>query len=208
MTARMVVLISGSGSNLQAVLDACADGTIDGDVVCVISDRKNAYGITRAERAGVPARWVSARPFRDDAAADRGRGRYDQHLAEVIEELRPDLVVLAGFMRILSPSFVEQFMGRLINLHPALPGEFPGTHAIERALHAARSGEISRTGVMIHHVIAEVDAGPVIATREVPIHGDDDLEALTARVHAVEHRLLVEAICTLITGGAASSTST
>ncbi|HAN32233.1 MAG TPA: phosphoribosylglycinamide formyltransferase [Myxococcales bacterium] len=207
MSARIVVLVSGSGSNLQAIVDACDEGRLDASVVGVISNKKQAYGLIRAEQAGVPARWLSSRPFRDELNAQQGRERYDKHLAEQVETWSPDLVVLAGFMRILSAGFIRQFKGRLINLHPALPGQFPGIRAIERALRAANTEGIQETGVMIHHVIEEVDAGPVVACERVPITAEDDLESLSARIHAVEHRLLVDAIDTLLTDARTKQTS-
>jgi len=111
----------------------------------------------------------------------------------------PDLVVLAGWMYVLSPAFLDRFPGRVLNLHPALPGQFAGTHAIQRAYEAFRRGEIDHTGVMVHWVVPEVDAGPVVASAQVPIQTSDSLDDLEARIHAVEHRLLVDAIKTALT---------
>ncbi len=108
--------------------------------------------------------------------------------------IRPDLIVLAGWMHVLSPAFLDRFPMKVLNLHPALPGQFPGTHAIERAYEAFQRGEIDRTGVMVHWVVPEVDAGPVVASAEVPIYPTDTLDDLEARIHAIEHQLLVEAI--------------
>ncbi len=188
---RLVVLISGSGSNLQAILDACADGRLNAAVVGVLSNRRKAFGLVRAERAAVPTRYVPLGPWRR-----RGQTRtdYDADVAEQVTALRPDLVVLAGWMHILGTAFLDRFPGRVLNLHPALPGAFPGTDAIARALAAFQRNEIRATGVMVHHVIPEVDAGPVVATADVPILADDDLDALAARMHAAEHQLLVDAI--------------
>lgn len=185
---RLVVLVSGSGTNLQALLDACADGRLAAEVVAVVSDRADAYGLTRAALAGVPAVHVGR------LVAEERRD-YDARLADIVAGFGPDLVVLAGWMRILTSDFLGWFPSRVINLHPALPGELPGTRAIERAWNEAMAGERTRSGVMVHYVPDEgVDDGPVIATAEVPIRPDDTLESFEARVHATEHRLLVDAV--------------
>lgn len=198
--ARVLVMASGNGSNLQAILDACAAGTIPACVVAVVSDQPRAFALTRAAQAGVPT--VHVGRHHGEARAD-----YDARLADIVAGFGPDLIVLAGWMRILTSSFLGWFPGRVVNLHPALPGELPGTHAIERAWHEALAGERTRTGVMIHYVPDEgVDDGPVIATAEVPILADDTLDALEARVHAVEHRLLVDTIAALCTRAAAPVT--
>ncbi|MCI0578146.1 MAG: phosphoribosylglycinamide formyltransferase [Chloroflexi bacterium] len=187
----LVVMISGSGSNLQAILDATAGGRLPAEVVLVVSNRQAAYGLVRAERAGVPTLYFPLKPY---TAADRSREEYDADLAGHIAPYRPDLVVLAGWMHVLSPAFLNQFPNRVINLHPALPGAFPGTQAIERAFAAYRRGEISHGGCMVHYAIPEVDAGPVVAQAVVPVEPDDTLESFAARLHAAEHRLIVEAI--------------
>lgn len=183
--ARLVVLASGNGSNLQAVLDACAHGRLPASVVAVVSDRDDAFALKRAADAGVPSVHVGRHP-------GELRGDYDARLADVVAGFAPDLVVLAGWMRILTTGFLGWFPDRVVNLHPALPGELPGTHAIERAWHQALAGERDRSGVMVHLVPDEgVDDGPVLATADVPIHPDDTLEMLASRVHATEHALLV-----------------
>lgn len=188
---RIVVLASGSGSNLQAVLDACAEGRIAGKVVAVVSDRADAFALRRAAAAGVPAIHVGRR-------GEESRRDYDARLADSVEAARADLVVLAGWMRILTMAFLGRFPQRVVNLHPALPGELPGTNAIERAWEQARKGARTHTGVMVHLVPDEgVDAGPVLGTSVVPIDADDTLEALASRVHAAEHRLLVETLTDL-----------
>jgi formyltetrahydrofolate-dependent phosphoribosylglycinamide formyltransferase len=187
-THRLAVLISGNGTNLQAILDACAGGRLAGEVAVVISNRNDAFGLQRAKDAGVPALAVP-KPKEQD------RREYDANLAALVKTYDPDWIVLAGWMRILSSDFLGQFPGRVVNLHPALPGTFPGTHAIERAYEASRRGEIDRTGVMVHRVPDEgVDCGPVLAVEEVPIQPDDTLESLEERIHAVEHHLLVETL--------------
>jgi len=185
-----VVLASGNGSNLQAVIDACADGCLSdhAEVVAVVSDRSDAYALARAANAGVPSVHIG----RHD---DEARSDYDARLADVVAGFDPDLIVLAGWMRILTTSFLGWFPEQVINLHPARPGELPGTRAIERAWQEALAGERDVTGVMVHLVPDEgVDAGPVLATEDVPILPDDTLESLEARIHAVEHRVLVDTI--------------
>ncbi len=189
--ARLAVLISGNGSNLQAIIDAIQAGTLPARVVLVVSNRREAYGLVRAARAGIPACAFPLKPYRE---AGRPREAYDADLAGIVAGCKPDLVVLAGWMHVLSRAFLDRFPGRVLNLHPALPGQFAGTHAIQRAHEAFRRGEITHTGVIVHWVVPEVDAGPVIAQADVPICPTDTLEDLEARVHAAEHRLLVDAI--------------
>ncbi|MGQ9585799.1 MAG: phosphoribosylglycinamide formyltransferase [Anaerolineae bacterium] len=190
---RLAVLISGFGSNLQAILDAVRDGRLAGaEVAVVVSNRASAYGLERARQAGVPTEVHALRPYLQDG---RGRRAYDRDLACLLRRYGAEWVVLAGWMHVLSDAFLSRFPQRVINLHPALPGEFPGTHAIERAWEAYKRGDIQRTGVMVHLVPDEqVDAGPVLLQEEVPILPDDTLETLEARIHQVEHRLLVEAV--------------
>lgn len=189
--SRLVVLVSGNGTNLQAVLDACATGQIPAEVVAVVSDRSGAYALERAADAGVPSVHIG----RHDGEL---RADYDARLADVVAGFAPDLVVLAGWMRILTNAFLGWFPGRVINLHPARPGELPGTNAIERAWHEALAGQRTATGVMVHLVPDEgVDDGPVLATADVEIRPDDTLATLEARIHGVEHRLLVDTIRTL-----------
>lgn len=190
MTCRLVVLVSGGGSNLQALLDATSSGTLDARVVAVFANRRAAYGLERAAAAGVPAHYVPLKPFRD---AGRSREAYDAALAGQVAACRPDLVVLAGWMHILSAAFLELFAGRVINLHPALPGAFPGTDAIRRSYEAYRAGQVDHGGIMIHYAVPEVDAGPVVAQRVVPIHPDDHLDDFERRLHSAEHELIVEA---------------
>lgn len=188
---RLVVMISGNGTNLQAVLDACAAGELPAEVVAVISNRRAAYGLVRAERAGVPAVYFPLKAYTDSG---RTRAAYDNDLANLVAGYAPDLVVLAGWMHVLSPGFIDRFAGRLINLHPALPGTFAGTHAIERAFAAFQQGEMEHSGVMVHHVVPEVDAGPVIDSEVVPLWPDDSLDDFEERMHAHERIVLVRAI--------------
>jgi len=189
---RLVVLISGNGSNLQAILDACATGELPASVVCVISNKSDAYGLIRAKNAGVEAVHFAK-------LTTETRQEYDQRLADYVTAKQPDYILLAGWMRILSSSFLSSFPNKVINLHPALPDTFPGTHAIERAFEAYQRGEIDHTGVMVHLVPDEgVDNGPVLATEIIPIYKDDTLESLETRVHQTEHSLLVKTIKSLL----------
>jgi formyltetrahydrofolate-dependent phosphoribosylglycinamide formyltransferase len=189
--SRLVVLVSGNGSNLQAILDACAADELPAEVVAVVSNSSTAFALQRAADAGVPSVHIG----RHDGET---RNDYDARLADVVAGFAPDLIVLAGWMRLLTNDFLGWFPDRVINLHPARPGELPGTHAIERAWQEALAGERSTTGVMVHLVPDEgVDDGPVLATEDVPILPDDTLDILESRVHVVEHRLLVDTIRTL-----------
>ncbi len=185
---RLVVLVSGSGTNLQAILDACADKTLPAAVVAVLSNKSDAFGLTRAARAGVPTMVIVKAP-------DVDRRAYDELLAGYVASFRPDYVILAGWMRILTSDFLNRFPNRVINLHPALPGTFPGTHAIERAYEAWQKGEIDHTGVMVHLVPDEgVDSGPVLGTQEITFQPGESLEVFEQRIHSVEHVLLVETL--------------
>ena len=189
--ARLVVLISGFGSNLQAILDACASGEIPAEVAAVISNKREAFGLERARQAGVEAIYKPK-------GKEQDRRIYDAELAQLVIRYRPDWVVLAGWMRVLSSSFLECFPNRVVNLHPALPGTFPGTDAIRRAWEAYQRGEIDHTGVMVHLVPDEgVDNGPVLASQAIPIETHDTLQSLEARIHAVEHCLLVDTLRSL-----------
>ena len=195
--ATLVVLISGSGTNLQAILDACASGSLPARVAAVISNKREAYGLERARKAGVPAVYLP-KPKEQD------RQEYDAQLAARVAGFQPDWVVLAGWMRVLSAAFLEQFPGRVVNLHPALPGMFPGTHAIQRAHEAFQRGEIEHTGVMVHRVPDEgVDVGPVLAQQVIRLYPGESLEALEERVHHAEHHLLVATLKSLVTHGSA-----
>jgi len=188
MTARFVVLISGNGSNLQAILEACESGELDAKVVSVISNKAEAFGLARAKNAGVEAIYF---PKRENEA----RQEYDARLAVYVSGCLPDYVILAGWMRILSSSFLSYFPQRVINLHPALPGKFPGLHAIERAFEAYQHGEIKHTGVMVHLVPDEgVDNGPVLSQQEIYFQPGEALEQFEARVHEAEHKLLVNTL--------------
>ena len=197
MTSRLVVLATGSGSNLQAILDACADGTLEAEVVLVVVNRRTAYAAERAAAAGVPSVYRPMGPFREAVPDDprRARERYDAALAAEIADARPDLIVQAGWMHLFTSAFLDRFPGMVVNLHPALPGAFPGAHAIDDAWAAHETDGLDHTGVMVHLVPDEgVDDGPVLASQRVPITADDTRETLEARLHEVEHELFVAAI--------------
>ena len=189
---RIVVLASGSGTNLQALLDAERVHRIgSGHIVAVISDRPDSLALHRAATNGTPA--YSLPPKSDESRRD-----YDTRLSTLLDGVGAELVVLAGWMRILTDQVVSS--RRVINLHPALPGELPGTQAIQRAFIEFETGVRTRTGVMVHDVPDEgVDSGPVLATEEVAINPGDRLIDLEQRIHAVEHRLLVDTVASLCT---------
>ncbi|MGR3983916.1 MAG: phosphoribosylglycinamide formyltransferase [Gammaproteobacteria bacterium] len=179
----LVVLISGNGSNLQAILDSIAVGELPARVSAVISDRADAFGLKRAARAGVPAQVVA----RD---AHAGRAGFDAALLRCVDSLAPDLIVLAGFMRVLPPQFVSRFARRIINIHPSLLPKFKGLDTHQRALDAGERWH----GATVHFVTAELDAGPRILQGKVEVAPDDDAGSLRARVLREEHRLYPRAI--------------
>ena len=173
----VVVLISGGGTNLQALIDA-ANGGLPVEIRAVISNQPDAYGLERARRAGIPTEVLDHRDFPD-------REAFDKALERLIDGYRPGLVLLAGFMRILTPGFVEHYLGRMFNIHPSLLPKFQGLHTHRRAL---ESGE-EEHGASIHFVTEELDGGPVILQARVPVHPGDTEETLAARVLEQEHRI-------------------
>lgn len=193
----LAVLISGNGSNLQAILDAVDNGDLPGArVALVISNRKDTYGMQRAFKHGVPAVYFPKLPYTN---AGRPRADYDADLARIVQSFDVDWVVQAGWMHIFTDAFIRVYPSRIVNLHPALPGTFPGAHGIADAFAAYQRGEIDHTGVMVHLVPDEaVDAGPVIVQEMIPILPDDTLESLETRIHTVEHRLLISALRSLL----------
>lgn len=192
---RLIVLISGGGTNLQAIIDAIASQKLKAEIVLVVSNRKAAYGLQRAEKAGIETLCF---PLKSFTQAGKSRSEYDAALAEKIKPYQPDLIVLAGWMHILSESFLDIYPNKVINLHPALPGTFPGIDAIRRAYDEAQTvDEIVLSGVMIHYVVPEVDAGDPIVQAEVPIMPNDTFERFEARMHAAEHQVIVKAIALL-----------
>jgi phosphoribosylglycinamide formyltransferase-1 len=185
---RLAVLVSGSGSNLQAMLDARAAGRLAAEIAVVVSNRPGVKALERATAAGVPAEVVDHKAF-------AGRPDFDAALDATLRRYGVEYVSLAGFMRLLTPAFVRAWQGRLVNLHPSLLPAFPGAHAIAEALAAG----VRETGVTVHFVDEGTDTGPVIAQEPVPVLPGDTEESLAARVHAVEHRLYpraLEAVCT------------
>lgn len=184
MSLPVFVLISGSGSNLQALID-CAAGPDQGiyHICGVLGNRGNAFGLERARRAGIPTEVLSHRMF-------DSREAYDAALMEIIDSHRPGLVVLAGFMRILTPGFVQHYLGRLLNIHPSLLPAFRGLHTHERALEAG----VKEHGASVHFVTEDLDAGPVIIQARVPILADDTPQALAARVLEREHEIYPRAV--------------
>jgi phosphoribosylglycinamide formyltransferase-1 len=198
---RLAVLASGTGTNLQALLDATHAGALDAEVVVVVSDRADAGALQRANAAGVAAVSLPLASRRDPQA----REAYDRQLAEVVGAFRPDLVVLAGWMLIFTPVFLERFARRIVNVHPALLPEGNGDEVLTSCgplpvlrgrwtVRDALTQGLPITGASVHYVTAEVDAGPLILCEEVPIDADDDEERLHARIKQVEHRLLPRAV--------------
>lgn len=176
MGCRTVILISGSGSNLQSFIDTLHPE--QADIVAVISNRADAYGLERAARAGIPHAVLSHRDYPD-------RASYDQALAALIDSYQPELVILAGFMRILTPGFVSHYLGRLLNIHPSLLPKYTGLHTHQRALEAGDSEH----GATVHFVTEELDGGPAIMQSHVPVLPDDTADSLAERVRNTEHRL-------------------
>ncbi|EEB06759.1 phosphoribosylglycinamide formyltransferase [Schizosaccharomyces japonicus yFS275] len=205
MAASLLVLISGSGSNLQAIIDATQSGILKDKAVVkhVLSNRKKAFGLERAAKAGIPTSVHTLLPYKKEHGDEEGRRLFDEELGRQLVEHNPSLIVCAGWMHILSPIVLNQLSAHnipIINLHPALPNAFNGIHAIERAYEASRQGKINETGCMVHWVIAEVDGGKPIAIQRIPITQDDTVDSLEAKIHAEEHKLLVQAIHDIVTG--------
>jgi len=187
MSSRIIVLISGSGTNLQAIIDACKVEGYPGDVVAVVSNKADAYGLTRAKDADIATVALSHKDF-------ASREDYDQALIKEIDAFSPDIIVLAGFMRILTPNFVQHYQGKLLNIHPSLLPKYQGLHTHQRAIDAGDSEH----GVSVHFVTEELDGGPVILQAKVPIFAEDNTDDLAARVHEQEHRiypLVVKWLC-------------
>ncbi len=182
-TLDLGILVSGSGTNLQAILDAVQHQELDARVRLVVCNRAGALALERAERAGVPTRCLPHTEF-------SSREAFDESLIGVLREAGANWIVLAGFMRMLTPSFLQAFQGRVLNIHPSLLPAFPGTRAQEQALHYG----VKVTGCTVHFVDEGVDTGPIIAQRAVPVLDGDDVNTLTARILEQEHLLLVEVL--------------
>ncbi len=186
---RVVILGSGRGSNAEAILQAQQAGHLGkARVVQILSDKPDAGILGLGPRFGVPAAFVDPAPFKTKL-----EGAGEDRFIEAIQAARAELVVLAGFMRVLKPKFLAAFAGRIINLHPSLLPEFPGLDGIGQALRAG----VKVTGCSVHHVTLEVDAGQIIEQARVPVEPGDTLETLSAKVHAAEHRLLPAVIARL-----------
>ncbi|EST58533.1 phosphoribosylglycinamide formyltransferase [Proteus cibi] len=179
----IVVLISGNGSNLQAIIDACRTNKITGNVVAVLSNKADAYGLERAKLADIPAYFV-------DPALYHDRADYDNALIEQIDAYKPDIVVLAGFMRILSPGFVTHYQHKLLNIHPSLLPKYPGLHTHRQVL----ANKDSFHGVTVHFVTEELDGGPKIIQACIPVLPDDTEQSLQTRIQAEEYRIYPLAI--------------
>ncbi|WP_019604370.1 phosphoribosylglycinamide formyltransferase [Teredinibacter turnerae] len=175
---RIVVLISGSGSNLQAIIDAQSAGKLPIEICAVISNRAGVLGLERAAQAGIATRVLNHKSY-------ESREAFDQALSAQIDAFKPDLVVLAGFMRILTAEFTNHYLGRMINIHPSLLPKYQGLHTHQRALEAGDAEH----GVSVHFVTAELDGGPVISQARVPVLSDDTADTLAARVLEQEHLL-------------------
>ena len=188
----IVVLVSGRGTNLQAIIDAIKDGKINGKIVAVISNRKKAYALERARKEGIEAIYLPAKK-------EESRENYDRKLGEIIDRKNPDLIVLAGFLRILSPWFVNKYRWKIINIHPALLPSFAGLYG-ENVHRAVIEQGCKVSGCTVHFVDEKVDHGPIIVQKCVEVKDDDTVESLAERVLEKEHESLVEAISYLSQG--------
>jgi phosphoribosylglycinamide formyltransferase-1 len=181
-SCKLLILISGSGSNLQSFIDQCQSGELPASICAVISNRPGAFGLERAEKAHIATRTIDHTLF-------GSREQFDQALMEAIDAYSPDLVILAGFMRILTPEFVKHYQGRLLNIHPSLLPKYPGLNTHQRAIDAADS----EAGATVHFVTEELDGGPAVIQASVPIMDSDDAESLASRIVAFEHSIYPEA---------------
>jgi len=169
-----VVLISGSGSNLQSLIDHSKN--INLEISCVISNNPNAYGIERAKKANIETKTLDHNEF-------SSRESYDKSLKEIIEKFNPEVIILAGFMRILTANFVNHFLGKVLNIHPSLLPKYPGLHTHQRAIDAGDNIH----GVSVHFVTPELDGGPIIAQKQIEVYSDDDANSLAKRLLKEEH---------------------
>lgn len=199
----IIVLISGNGTNLQALIDGCASGKIPGQITHVISSSAKAYGLKRAAKANIQStvhrlyEYYKGIPKDDKEARRKRRSLFDKDLAELILNKigKPSLIVCAGWMLILSPEFLkpmDEANVPMINLHPALPGAFEGTHAIERSWEAGQKGLTDKGGCMIHYVIQQVDKGQPLIVKEIPVIKGESCDDFEARIHVQEHVAIVE----------------
>ncbi len=189
MKKRIAVLLSGRGSNFEALVDSIAAGRIpNAEIVLVVSNREGAPGIEKARERGIPARVIPSKGLEREA--------YDRLVVAALEDARPDLVCLAGFMRLLSTYFVERFRGRILNIHPSLLPAFPGLEAQRQALEHG----VKFAGCTVHFVDENLDAGPIVLQAVVPIRDDDTAETLSARILDEEHRTYAEAVRIVLEG--------
>ena len=180
---KLAVLISGSGSNLQAIIDACKGSDYPAEISCVISSNENAYGLERAKAAGISHIVMMPKSYED-------RIHFDQAMHEMITSYGAELVCMAGFMRLITPWFIEKWHNRLINIHPSLLPSFKGLHAQEQALEAG----VRIAGCTVHYVREAMDSGPIIMQAAVPVLPSDTVESLTARILTEEHRIYPQVI--------------
>lgn len=180
------VLISGSGSNLQAIIDRIDQGTLDAEIVLVISSRPDAFGLTRAEKAGIPTLALNREVYQDAPAANK-------RITDALKEAGAEYVIMAGYMRKLTNEVLDAYPDKVVNLHPALLPSFKGAHAIEDAF----TFGVKVTGITVHFANEDYDKGPIIAQRAVEIREDDTLESLETRIHEAEHELYPEVISLL-----------
>lgn len=188
---RFGVLVSGSGTNLQAIIDACASGEIAGGVAVVLSNKLDAFGLERARRSGIPAVFVDPKGHADAAG-------YNAALRDVLQAHGVEYVVMAGYMKLLGTEVLDAYPDRVINIHPALLPSFPGAHGIRDAFEHG----VKITGVTVHFANEVFDEGPIIAQEAVPVREDDTLESLETRIHEVEHRLYPAALAAIADGRA------
>ena len=186
---RLAIFVSGSGTNMENILRHIQEGKIQAEASLVVSDNPGAYALERAEKFGVESVVVDRKKF-------DSKENFEAEIQRRLAGKKIDYIVLAGFMRILSPSFVKAYRGRILNIHPALLPDFPGAHAIRDAWEA----KVRKTGVTVHFVDEGVDTGPVILQREVPVTADDTLESLEKEIHAVEYEIYPEAINLVLQG--------
>ena len=172
----IVVLISGNGSNLQAIIDAIDSGQLNARICAVISNKADAYGLQRAQQANIPSQILDHKDFSD-------RESFDQALMQCIDQYQPDLIVLAGFMRILSDGFVQHYLGKMLNIHPSLLPKYQGLNTHQRVLDA----DDKEHGVSIHFVTPELDGGPIILQAHIPVKTGDTADTLAQRIHEQEH---------------------
>ena len=188
MAYKLLVFISGEGTNLQAIIDACVNRIINAEIVAVISNKNNAYGLERAKISNIKSYYI---PYITDKIS---RNNYDYQLAKFINKIDFDLIILAGWMHILGSNFLSNIKQPIINLHPALPGQFPGKDAIKYAYNAFKLGKVNKTGIMVHKVVEEIDAGEIIETLKIPILSDDTEDILRQRIRYYEKFILIHSI--------------